>query len=137
MPGFSLISAVAGPYFPDHAPESVSLPSLKHLERGRAAEVRSRVFPPCSQFFRLNHFIKSLQEAPEFINAHTIETPRLFTGKPHANGAPRYAQGSSKHFVRHPCSSNKLRELLTDLVMSNRLHTTQFALYEQYCKQFC
>jgi hypothetical protein len=98
MPGFSLISAVAGPYFPDHAPESVSLPSLKHLERGRAAEVRSRAFPPCSQFFRLNHFTKSLKQAPEFINAHTIETSRLWKNRDIQPGPDRRAgnQGLAK-----------------------------------------
>jgi hypothetical protein len=79
MTGFSLISAVAGAYFPDHAPKSVNLASLKYLEWGRATEVRGRAFPPCSQFFRLNHFTKSLEQAAKFINAHTIETPRLFT----------------------------------------------------------
>jgi hypothetical protein len=79
MTGFSLISAVAGAYFPEHAPKSVNLSSLKHLEWGRATEIRRWAFPPCSQFFRLNHFTESLKQAPEFINAHTIETPRLFT----------------------------------------------------------
>ncbi len=91
MTGFSLISAVAGAYFPEHAPKSVNLSSLKHLEWGRATEVRRRAFPPCSQFFRLNHFTESLKQA----------------------------------------------ELVTDLVMSNLLHITQFALHKQYCKQFC
>jgi hypothetical protein len=79
MTGFSLIAAVAGPYFPEHAPKSVNLSSLKHLEWGRATEVRRWAFPPCSQFFWLNHFTESLKQAPEFINAHTIETPGLFT----------------------------------------------------------